>query len=254
MGLEFDWFIFKTDFRGPITGFLQRNLYFKAVSIKVKCRYIMKYFNILSCSALIFYGILGLTRASGYDPISEIEDKFPIYYVIYNYDENNDGNKLDEFKAKLDDAFKKKSADIDKGPYKRSPIHRAIEHMKPELVQWFIDNSAKIDYGVDSPDKIKSSRQMAGKPGHLVGHLEDYYHESKKEEAKAILTLLDNKGLNISIWPARTREFMELRDDWHKSFTSPKYESDKFVVAFDSLLDDTKSTTSSGSGSSGSSS
>ena len=225
----------------------------------------MKYFSLLTGTVLILCGNFGFTQASKYsDPIKAIETKMPIYYAIYNYDKkvNGDDRNDDKFKSfiseldsKLPATDEKKFLELKKGPYKRSPLHRAIEHMEPLLIEWILErgksnNADLVSYGVDksNPKIILSSKQMAGKPGHLVGHLGDYYSEEKKDAAKGILALLKKAGLDIAAWPARTEAIKKLRNEWNDAFPiTEQYKDEDFVLADDSLIDDSRTVVSSSS-------
>jgi hypothetical protein len=215
----------------------------------------MRYYYFLTSTALIFYGILGLAQASVKSaPIAEIEAEMPIYYRIYNY---NEGDDITILKKDLDNLAlsSSKSDKFDSGPYKRSTLHRAIEHMEPELVEWLIDNNANVFHSADPTSGVyMSPKKATSKLAHLVGHLEDYYHEGVKDKVKAILTLLKGKTtLNIASYPVRTEEFKELRNDWNTSL-APKdqYDPDVFAEALSSFDDDSKSNLGSASGKSGS--
>jgi hypothetical protein len=211
----------------------------------------MRYYNFLTSTALIFYGILGLDQASGNSaPIVEIEAEMPIYYKIYNYYEGDDITSLKNDLDKL----ALSGSELNSGPYKRSPLHRAIEHMEPELVKWLIDNNANVFHSADPTSGVyMSPKKATSKLAHLVGHLEDYYHEGVKDKVKSILTLLkENTTLNIASYPVRTEEFKELRKEWNDNLPADQYDPNIFVEALSSFDDDSKSNLGSASGKSGS--
>lgn len=204
----------------------------------------MRYFNLLTSTAFIVCGILGIADASGKsDSVKRLEEDMPIYTAIYNYDKSQNSD-INSFKQNLE-TFDINS--LNKFPYKRSALHRAIEHMEPELVKWLLNKGAKSDYGLDTAGNVI---QIADQPAHLVGHLEQYYNNTKDADAaKNILTEL-KKYVNISNWPAKTKEFIGLRNDWNNTLPADeKYDDLDFKVddsSSASLVDDSKS---SGSGS-----
>lgn len=210
----------------------------------------MRYYNFLICTALIFYGILGLAQASVKSaPIAEIEVEMPIYYKIYNYKEGDD---ITDLKNDLD-KLPSSGGELNSGPYKRSPLHRAIEHMEPKLVEWLIIKGANVFHSADPTSGVyMSPKKATSKLAHLVGHLEDYYHEGVKDKVKAILTLLNDKKLNIASYPVRTDGFKELRKEWNDSLPTDKYDPHDFAEAVSSFDDDSKSNLGSASGKSGS--
>ena len=205
----------------------------------------MRYFNLLTSITFIVYGILGIADAGVPSAaVKKLESEMPIYTAIYNYDKTIE-NDMTDFIDKLDKIFAvPKNQNINAYPNKRSALHRAIEHMEPDLVQWLIDKTAKADYGADSSGNVNVIKK-AGEPAHLLGHLEQYYNTNKEAKAIEIIDYLFSKlGCDyIENWPAKTEKFKKLREKWNDD-KGHKCNKDNFKVdesSSASLLDDSKS-------------
>lgn len=172
----------------------------------------------------------------------------PVYHAIYNVDhvplqitdlENTFGSHPDITKM------------VNDFPHNRSPLHRAIEMMRPDIVDWLLVKGATIDYGVDNTGEIIPSNKLAGRPAHLVAHLEEYYQPGMETEAKAILNHLHLNGLDVAKWPVKNQAFKQLREEWNNfSPFNSHYNEDELAVdeSLDRPFSSKSSVTSSASG------
>ena len=149
---------------------------------------------------------LPLPREAYQAMIRTFEEKMmPIYNYIYQLE---DGNFTEENKNHLDNLFEMRDEkgnrihDVSQFPYKHSAIHRAIQEMNVGAVNWLCENDVKLDYGMKQDPlteawSLQTDKERGKKPEHLIEHLKNYYHESYKDRAQQILTILQKKFPDI---------------------------------------------------------
>jgi hypothetical protein len=207
----------------------------------------MNYFNLLTSSIFIVYGFIGYSAASGTKPacVNTVETEMPLYTAVYNHDGTNTAALITELDVTLTGAKR----DVNLFPYKRSALHRAIEILDHELVDWLITEGAAINYGLDPVSgELLPAKKRVGEPSHLVGHLEEYYRPGKDAEVINILDLLRVKGLDVGAWPVKDKAFFDFRSAWG---TDRGLGPDTFAFHENSTMASEAAKTSSRTGSSG---
>ena len=146
--------------------------------------------------------------------VQKLRNEMPIYAAIYDLDSNWDKNIPDNFKVILAND----PNHINYHPFLRSPLHRAIEKMNIEAVEWLLDNNAFFYYGysnekVNENDEDKwvllEPKKRGDKSPHLIGHLEEYFDPKKRDDAKTIVKHLYGKNFDIGSWPVKNEAFRD---------------------------------------------
>lgn len=178
----------------------------------------MNCFNLLTSSIFIIYGFIGFaaTSSTPTDWLAEVKSKMELYVTVYNHDGTTD------IVTELNTKFPAPTlAELNAFPHRRSALHRAIEFLNYDLVNWLVTKGADFKYGLDDTGSLLPARERAGKPKHLIGHLEEYYRPDKIAAVKDIMTLFQANGLKVCEWPVKDKEFFEVRKDWGLKQTPP---------------------------------